>query len=182
MSGPAPLHLVGRFVRSLWPMPPRGADVAWVESVLTPAELALWSSQQTADRRESIAVARRVRDRLSGTVYDGEPVWLAAALLHDVGKRDSRLGTIRRTLATIAGMLGGSAVQRAWSQERGLRGRVAGYLRHPEIGADVIEVAGGRAEVVEWAGAHHRPESWANLSAVPEEVALVLGAADGERP
>ncbi len=170
------LHLAGRFVRSLWPLPPRRSDVAWVESVLTDAELALWSSQPTVDRRESIAVARRVAHGLAGTAHDGEPVWLAAALLHDVGKRDSRLGTILRSLATIAGALGGSAVERVWSQHRGLRGRVAAYLRHPEIGADAIAVAGGRAEAAEWAGAHHRPGSWGALAAIPEEVAHLLGA------
>lgn len=180
MSTRHALHLAGRLARSVWPLPPRRAEVAWVESVLTPAELGIWLSQPRADRRESIGVARRAQRALVGTVHECEPVWLAAALLHDVGKRDARLGTLLRTLATLAGALGGPGVARIWSQGRGLRRRVASYLLHAEIGADAIEISGGRPEVAEWAGAHHRPEAWDSLVGVPGDVAHVLAAADGE--
>lgn len=182
MSAHLVLHLAGRFARSLWPVPPSRSDVAWVGSVLTPVELRLWGSQQRADRRESIAVARRAQRALTGTTHDGESVWAAVALLHDVGKSDARLGTALRTLATLAGAIGGPGAARAWSQQSGLRRRVGSYLLHPEIGAAVIRVSGGRAEAAAWAGAHHRPQDWGALDGVPVDVALALGAADGERP
>lgn len=181
MSARRVLHLAGRFARSLWPVPPGRSEVVWVESVLTPAELRLWGSQQRVDRRESIAVARRTQGSLAGTEHDGESVWLAAALLHDVGKRDARLGTVLRTLATIAGAIGGAGAARVWARQRGLRRRVGSYLLHPEVGADVIRVSGGRSEVAVWAGAHHRQQDWGSLDGVPSEIARVLGVADGER-
>lgn len=174
-------HLVGRFARSLWPLPPSRVDVAWAESLLTEQERELWRLQPRADRRESIGVARRAARALEGTCRAGEPVWPAAALLHDAGKRDARLGVVLRSLATIAGALGGPGVVGAWGQRRGLRRRVATYLDHARIGADMIRLAGGREELAVWAGAHHSPETWGSLGAVPPDVARVLAAADGER-
>lgn len=174
-------HLVGRFARALRPLPPSRSDVAWAQSLLTPEERALWSSQPRADRRESIGVARRAARALEGTPRAGEPVWPAAALLHDAGKRDARLGVVLRSLATVAGAIRGPGVVGAWAQRRGLRRRLAAYLDHARIGADMIRLAGGREEVAVWAGAHHSPERWGSLGAVPPDVARVLAAADGER-
>jgi len=178
VSAPRLWHLAGRFGRSLWPFPPRRRDVVWVGSVLTSAEMRLWCTQQRADRRESIAVARRAQRRLAGTEYAGEPVWLAAALLHDVGKRDAHLGTLLRTVATVVGASG--AVAPAGAHLSGLRRRVGAYLLHPEVGADLIRASGGRSEVAVWAGAHHRRSDWESLDGMPAAVAVVLAMADGE--
>lgn len=173
-------HLAARFARSLAPLAPRRSDVEWAQSVLTSEEWALWQTQPRKDLRESIAVARRASATFEGTVHASETVWLAAALLHDVGKRDARLGTLNRSLATIAGGLGGRKAVATWSAQRGLRRRVATYLDHADIGAAMLSVAGARPETAVWARRHHSPETWDSLGVVPPLVAQVLASADGE--
>jgi response regulator RpfG family c-di-GMP phosphodiesterase len=163
-----PVHLVRRFVRALWPGPPRTADVAWVESVLTPSELAIWRRLPNHDRRYSIRVARNVQRALAGTEYD-DARWHAVALLHDVGKLDAGLGIAGRTLATVAGAIR--------TRTRASRGRIGRYLRHDELGAAMLRAAGGREEAAAWASAHHHRERWAG-SGVPGTVAEALAAAD----
>jgi hypothetical protein len=108
-----------------------------------------------ADRRHSVAVARRI---------DRGPETIAAALLHDVGKVESGLGTFGRVLATIIGP--GRA-----------RGRMAVYLRHDLIGAELLAAAGARPLVVTWAREHHLPpERWT----VPPDIGAALKAADDD--
>lgn len=173
------LHLAHRFARSLHPLPPRGRDVAWVVSILHPGELKIWSTQQRIDRRESIGVARRTQCLLATTPHAGDDVWTAAALLHDVGKQDSRLGVVGRSLATLAAAICGADVAAAWADARGLKRRFGLYLRHPEIGAGRVRIAGGREEAAVWAAAHHRPETWEQLP-IPAAVIDALARADGE--
>ena len=96
-------HLSGRFVRALWPGPPAAVDLDWVESVLTPPGFVQFRRQPRHDQRHAIAVARDVQARLAGTEYAGDPRWLAAALLHDLGKLDSQLGVYGRVVATVSG-------------------------------------------------------------------------------
>src|SRR4051812_747998 len=69
-----------------------------------------------ADRRHAAGVARRVEAAL-GEAAD-RPV-IAAALLHDVGKIASGLGTYGRVVATLAGAAGGRDTAHAWSAKRG---------------------------------------------------------------
>jgi hypothetical protein len=92
-------HLSRRFVTSLSRRPPPADDDAWVATTLEAGELCLWSAMSVADRRHSIAVARRFVT-LRPTATRDE---LAGALLHDVGKLDAGLGTIRRVVATAVG-------------------------------------------------------------------------------
>ena len=42
----------------------------------------------------------------------------------------------------------------------GFTRRVGLYLRHPELGADRIRLAGGPEEAAAWAAAHHDPDRW----------------------
>ncbi len=172
-----PLHLARRFVRALWPGPPRAQDVAWVESILEPNELALWRALPNHDRRYTVRVARQVEERLAGTEYAKQSQWLAAALLHDVGKLDAGLGVLGRTGATVMGAWTGSGRVERWAGTMGFRRRVAWYLRHDERGADRIRAAGGRDEAARWAWAHHRRDRWP-ASGVPVPVAEALEAAD----
>ena len=172
-------HLTRRFFGSLRPGPPRAADVAWVESVLEPGEYDLWQRMPGADRRHSVAVARRVERLLAGTAYAGDTRWTATALLHDVGKIDAGLNTFQRVGATLAGAAGGHDMAESWSTKRGITRRVGLYLRHPELGATRIRVAGGREEIAAWAEAHHQPEEWASTG-IPEAVTVVLHEADDD--
>jgi len=164
-----PLHLARRFVRALWPGRPRDTDVAWVESVLTPAELAVWRRLPNHDRRYSIRVARRVERALTGTEHARDPRWPAVALLHDIGKLDSALGVVGRAIATVAG-----AMRPATRLSAGRFGR---YLRHDDIGADLLRGADARDEAVRWAAAHHHPDRF-EATGIPAPVAAALDAAD----
>jgi hypothetical protein len=113
-----------------------------------------------ADRRHAVGVARRV----------GRPEWLAAALLHDVGKIESGLGTWSRALATV----GRAAV----GVDR-LPARWQSYSRHASLGADLLELAGSAPLTVAWAREHHLPPSrWS--AAVPPDAGAALKAADDD--
>jgi hypothetical protein len=173
-------HLVGRFFESLVPRPVRTDDREWVEQVLLPDEYALWSRLALADRRESIAVARRTHEELAGTEYADDPRWSAAALLHDVGKLDARFGPVRRALATMLAVVLGPRVVEGWVDKTGFRRRCALYVFHDQLGADRVKMAGGRKEAALWADAHHRPAIW-DATGLPPVVMAALARADGEK-
>jgi len=159
-------HLARRFVASLWPRGPSAAFEAWARSHLLGGEVALWDRMSGPDRRHAVAVARRADAML---VDPGRPV-LAAALLHDVGKVDSGLGTPARVVATVVGMVGGRRARTA-------SGRIGRYLRHPEIGADLLVEAGSDKLTIAWAGEHHwPPQHWT----VDPVIAGVLHVADDD--
>src|SRR5262249_2973739 len=155
------------FFGALSPAAPRRADVEWVATVLTEREVAAWQRMPKHDRRHSIAVARRVEAALAGTAYAGEPRWIEAALLHDIGKLDAGLGVFGRVGAMLAGALAGYQMADAWSERRGVTRRFGLYLRHPELGASRIEMCGGSREAAAWAAAHQDPERWA-ASGIPQ--------------
>jgi hypothetical protein len=102
---------------------------------------------------------------------------VAAALLHDVGKLDSGLGTYGRVVATVCGRVGGLDMAQAWSSHRGFTRRVGLYLRHDALGADRLTLAGSDDLTVAWAREHHLPEErWT----VPLVVGRALKQADGD--
>ena len=67
----------------------------------------------------------------------------------------------------------------AWSQRSGVIRRVGLYLRHPELGADRIRLAGGPEDAAAWTAAHHHPERWA-ATGIPEPVVVALVACDDD--
>jgi len=103
---------------------------------------------------------------------------LAAALLHDVGKVASGLGTLGRVPATLLGTAGGRSRAAAWaSRPGGARSRVGRYLLHAPLGASMLEEAGADPLTVAWAREHHLPaRSWT----VPGAVGAALKAADDD--
>ena len=173
--GVAPIHLVRRFVGSLRPGGPPPVDVAWVAATLTVPEFEIWSSMSGPDRRHSVAVAHEVRRRLGP---DADAPVLAAALLHDSGKVESHLRTPMRVVATVVGLARGRrrTIDR-WSRRSGIRGRIASYLDHPEIGATELEVRGSDPLTVAWTREHHRPEQSVTID---HRIAGALRAADDD--
>jgi hypothetical protein len=172
-------HLSTRFTRALWPGRPRAEDLAWVEHVLTPDAYRQFCRQPNHDQRHAIGVARDVQSRLADTEFADDSRWVACALLHDIGKLDARLGVYGRVVATVSGAVAGHDMAMRWSESRGFTRRVGLYLRHAELGADRIRLAGGPEEAACWASAHHDREAWSELP-IPPLVVEALDVADND--
>ena len=167
-------HLARRFLGSLSPRRLAATDAEWVEGLLDPPERELWARTGRADRRHVVGVARRVEATLGDEAT--RPV-LAAALLHDIGKLESGLGTYGRVIATLSIAVAGRDVAAAWCETGGFTRRVGLYLNHPAIGGDLLAMAGSDPLTEAWAREHHLPpERWT----VPRPVADALKAADDD--
>lgn len=126
-------HLIKRFGGSISRRAPEPHEVEWARSHLPGRLAVLWSTMSVADQRHSIIVARRfAAGRPTAT-----PEELAGALLHDIGKTRSGLGTMGRVAATILG-------------PRTPRFRL--YHRHEELGAALAAANGAPAAVVDMIG------------------------------
>jgi len=172
-------HLARRFLGALWPAGPSAADLAWVAGHLNDRELVVWNQLPRHDRRHAVRVAREVERSLASTEYGGDSRWIEAALLHDVGKLDARLGVLGRVGATLAGAAAGHHMAEAWSTKRGVTRRVGLYLRHPELGAERIRMCGGSREAAVWAECHQDPERYATCG-LPAAVVHALSTADDD--
>ena len=167
-------HLAKRFLGSLLPVGPSRADASWAVEHLTPGERAVWARMSAADRRHAAGVARRAARALG---EDASREVVAAALLHDSGKVESGLGTFARVAATVAAAAVGREQAERWSSRRGVQGRIGLYLRHPELGAQLLDEAGSDPLTAAWAAEHHLPEArWS----VPPAVGRALKAADDD--
>jgi hypothetical protein len=167
-------HLARRFFGSLSPRRPSRVDEAWVAETLLPGERELWARMSRADRRHAAGVARRAQRALGADAT--RPV-LAAALLHDAGKTAASLGTYGRVVATLARTATGPAMAEHWARRRGFTRKVGLYLRHPELGGDMLQLAGSDPLTVAWAREHHLPaERWT----VPAAIATALKEADDD--
>lgn len=176
-------HLARRFAGSLSPAGPAIADEQWARRQLLPGERELWGRMSGPDRRHALGVARETIELLGPDPIPREVV--AAALLHDVGKVESGLGTFARVAVTIAAMVFGRdrvvAAGRADRQDRsgprGWRERASAYLAHDLIGADLLSAAGADPLTSTWAGEHHLPrQRWS----IDGHLAAALKEADGD--
>jgi hypothetical protein len=163
-------HLARRFFDSVRARPPDTGDRTFVHLTLTPDELAVWETLGRADQAESITTARHVARALGP---DADQRWVAAALLHDVGKVDAGLGPVRRAGATVVAALVSHGRARQWSN------KIGRYVSHDERGEEKLRAAGARPETAAWAGAHHRRDRFATTG-IPAEICELLAEADGE--
>ena len=125
-----PHHLAARFFWSLRRHEPDPAEEAWAESNLLPGEIELWRRMPDLDRVHSAKVARR----FAAARPDASRAEIAGALLHDVGKIESNLGTWERVAASIVG----SRTE-----------RFRAYHDHEHLGALLAEAAGSDPATVE---------------------------------
>lgn len=149
MALPPVGHLVRRFARSLNRRPPSAADDRWAEAWLAAGPAALWASMPVADRRHSIEVARRFRQRRP----EASHAEMAGALLHDVGKTVAGLGTAGRVLATVVGPR---------------TPRLRRYHDHEAIGARLAATAGAHVVTVALIGG--RGPAAADLQAADDSI------------
>ena len=123
-------HLARRWAGSLSTKEPRADDLAWARSFLADGEWDAWQAMTVQDRRHSLVVARR----FVGLRQDATRAEVAGALLHDVGKQQSQLGTMGRVVATVAGRRGD---------------RFRAYHDHEALGAAMLAALGSDPATVE---------------------------------
>ncbi len=123
-------HLARRFFGSLSRREPPAPAVAWALAQLLSGEAALWQQMSVQDRRHSIAVARR----FAALVTDPTRAEMAGALLHDVGKTQSGLGTLGRVITTTIGPR---------------TKRFRSYHDHETIGRELLREAGAQTATLE---------------------------------
>lgn len=174
-------HLAVRFLTALWPGGPPKSSELWALEMLLPGEQRLWWQMSGPDRRHGIAVARRTVRALEGNGTEVPREVVAAALLHDIGKVEARLGTFARVGVTLLAMMAGRQrlVGERGDKEvaHGLRERVRLYLAHDKVGARLLRLAGSHEVTAEWALEHHLPpEAWT----IDPNVAHALKSADGD--
>lgn len=147
-------HLARRFFGSVRPGTPSEVDMAWVESVLTSAEMLLWVRMSNPDKRHAVQVGRSVEAVLG---QEATTPILVAALLHDVGKIQSAYRTPARCVATVIWTVLANDLAEPWSKRTWPLKRLGQYRRHPEIGEELLRSAGSADLSAQWAGDHHRP-------------------------
>jgi hypothetical protein len=141
-SGPihTGIHLSKRLWGSFRARPLYESEAIWVQSLLLEGEFLLWRTMDVRDQRHSFEVAQRFVHSLGGPKSDlpglisspflekdPEREAIAAALLHDVGKIDSKLSTLERVAVNIVG---------------GRTERFRSYLKHEEVGLELCRQAG----------------------------------------
>lgn len=109
-----------------------------VASHLTPELWALFTGQQIADQRHGLEAGLRV---ITAGVDD--PDLIVAALVHDVGKSHSRIGVIRRSVATLLMYF-----------RLPMTSRMRLYRDHGKLGAEDLEQAGAPQIAVLFARHH----------------------------
>lgn len=149
-------HLARRFFGALSAEPPRRDDEQWALARLVPGEKRLWVQMSNPDRRHAVEVAQCVAAELGPCA--SRPV-LAAALLHDVGKVASGLGTWSRVVATVAWAVVPDDRVESWLDGSTVQRRFAQYRRHPELGEALLIEAESDPLTAAWAADHHLPES-----------------------
>lgn len=177
-----PRHRARRFFRSLVARAPSQEETLWAENHLNDPERRAFARLGPGDRSHSIGVAKKVvanLDRIS-TELDGDPGdWIvAAALLHDIGKSVPGLGIYGRVIATVSGSLVGDDMAEHWAEKSGMTRKIGLYLKYPELGVTILELAGSDPRVIAWSAQHHSaPADWT----IPLAVGQLLSDADDGR-
>jgi len=154
----SPSHLIRRFFDVLLARPLDSAERAAVEAWLDSSQSEVFFSQPHSDQRHGYHAALVVL-----SAADADVSTVRAALLHDVGKRHSRLGVVGRSVVSVLIRVGLPLTE---------RGRL--YRDHGEIAARELGELGCEALIVDFARHHHgeRP------SGIPPHIWELLQLAD----
>ncbi len=154
----SPAHLFRRFFDVAVARPLSESERSAVDGWLIPETTTVFFAQGDADQRHGYQAALTV---VSAGVDDRDVI--AAALLHDIGKRHARLGILGRTLASLMILL-----------RMPLGERMAAYRDHGLLGARELARVGAPPLAIDFAMHHHgaRPPS------IPSEIWDLLERAD----
>lgn len=154
--------------------PFRPVDFTLAESVLSPAEMALFRRMRRGEQLHSLNVLRTVQ-----AAGETDPALLVAALLHDVGKTVTPFWLPERVIVVLVRRFL-PAHYRRWGQDaapRGWRRPFAISIRHPEWSADMLADAGSNPRAVALVRRHADPVSGPPRDET-ERLLLILQAAD----
>ncbi len=146
-------YRVGQFLRAMLGRV-RKKEYVWLESYLSPSQVALFRQMRRIDQRHGLDVFR--------TLYDAghrEAALLQAALLHDLGKSAGRLTIFHRVAVVLLDRFAPAWLERLAQDGRGWRSGFAVHARHAEVGARWMAQAGCSPEVVALVAQHHRSNS-----------------------
>lgn len=152
-------HLVKRFFGHVTAPGLTPNEQQSVHDRLDPVAAELFWAQSIADQRHAFEVAVAV-----DTALPGDDEAFVAALLHDVGKRHTALGALRRSIATV---LDGAGLPMTTPMHR--------YRLHGPIGAAELSAAGFDGIIVAFAAHHPDPAP----DGIDEERWQALLEADG---
>jgi putative nucleotidyltransferase with HDIG domain len=162
----SPAHLLTRFFDVASAQPLNSSEREAVDEWLTPETADIFFAQGVADQRHGYHAASSV---VAAGVLDR--VVIMAALLHDVGKRHSRLGIIGRSVASVLILL-----------RLPLAERMQAYRDHGMVAAAELAGLSVPSLVVDFAMHHHgeRPPTvdavdWDVLVAADEPAMPWLG-------
>jgi putative nucleotidyltransferase with HDIG domain len=135
-------HRVGQ-VRSAHRAAMSDADREEALSHLDPALGELFVRMAVRDQVHALRVLRRLGD--------AEPPLQQAALLHDVGKIETPMGTMGRSLVVLAGA---TRTMGLLTRVPGIGPKVQRYIEHPTIGAELLRHAGADGPLVQIVAEH----------------------------
>jgi hypothetical protein len=150
-------------VRQLWRaarVQPSSQDLSTAQTILTPAQMALFARLQPFEQAHSLHVARALLEQ-----GENDPDLLIAALLHDVGKVCQPLRLWERVWI-VAGMAFFPGLARKWGAISEKIGAVSFFRRpfivaeqHPAWGAELALQAGVSSRCADLIRAHQSQEN-----------------------
>ena len=149
-------------------------DVIELPRYLTVAEVEIFLRQDAVLQHHSLRVLQILENRDCC-----DAVLLEAALLHDVGKSEGRIGLWHRVAKVLLDAISQALSERLGSDDAG-SWRYQFYVQanHPSLGAEMIRVAGGDSSVVDLIADHHTSVRETKRRGVDAERLISLQSAD----
>jgi putative nucleotidyltransferase with HDIG domain len=149
-----PLYRVWQFFQALFARPLSKTDMLEICSILSPAQLELFTIMSVNDQQHSLGVMRHLKNE-----GKRNQDLLVAALLHDVGKAHVSLGLIERSLVVLAHYFKPALAQKwecqeiddSWNWKRPF----IVYKKHPVWGAAMVQTVGCSPVTVKLVLYHH---------------------------